>query len=144
MNMLLENAIKFLEREEKTLPRKINIYNVPEFCSVMDTYETEEFKKLAIAGLEAAPLQFWIMPAAMRKGVHDPCEHGTGEVQFDEVNNINYVKTIGGKAFHTLRVLDIAEIMMKTDDPRITDFRGKSKIICGSGIPKRILLSFMT
>ena len=41
---------------------------VPQFSTVIrENFETDDFRKLAAAGLEAAPLQFWIMPAAMSK-----------------------------------------------------------------------------
>jgi hypothetical protein len=123
MSRLLEKIDEYIERRDN-LKRKVNINMVPEYSLVVNNFETEDFKKLAVAGLEAAPLQFWIMPAAMSKKVHHSSEHGIGEIEYDGVNKIHYVKKIGGKAFHTLRVLDIAEIFMEADDPRVRNFRG--------------------
>jgi hypothetical protein len=123
MSRLLKKIDEYIERRDN-LKRKVDINMVPEYSLVVNNFETEDFKKLAVAGLEAAPLQFWIMPAAMSKKVHHSSEHGIGEVEYDEVNKIHYVKKIGGKAFHTLRVLDIAEIFMEADDPRVRNFRG--------------------
>mgnify|MGYP000882996590 CR=1 FL=1 len=126
MSKLLEMIEQYIESTNK-LERKVDIKMVPQYSSVMDNFETEDFRKLVTAGLEAAPLQFWIMPAAMSKNVHHSSEHGLGEVEYDEVNKLYHVKRIGGKAFHTLRVLDIAEIFMEADDPRVFDFRGNVK-----------------
>ena len=89
---------------------------VPHYSSAIDNFETEDFKRLAIAGLEAAPLQFWIMPAAMSKKVHHSSEHEIGEIEYDKTKQLYYVKRIGGKAFHTLRVLDVAEIIKASDN----------------------------
>ena len=138
MSRLLKKIDEYIERRDN-LKRKVNINMVPEYSLVVNNFETEDFKKLAVAGLEAAPLQFWIMPAAMSKKVHHSSEHGIGEVEYDQVNKIHYVKKIGGKAFHTLRVLDIAEIFMEADDPRVRNFRGnvidtkKVPIVIGIG-----------
>ena len=117
-----------LIEEENKLEKKIDIYKVPLFPKEIERFETNKFKSLIIEALEAAPLQFWIMPAAMRKNIHHDSEHGIGEVVYDEINKINLVKSIGGKAFHTLRVLDVAEIMMEADDLRVMDFM-KRKVI---------------
>lgn len=127
MSRMLEKINKYIERQNK-LEKKVDINMVPQFSTVIrENFETDDFRKLAAAGLEAAPLQFWIMPAAMSKKVHHSSEHGIGEVEYDDASKLYYVKEIGGKAFHTLRVLDIAEIFMEADDPRIFDFRGNLK-----------------
>lgn len=123
-NILLEKMRAHIEKKEKATKRKIDLYDVPEFGNIIDTFETVEFKELAKLGLEVAPLQFWVMPAAMRKGVHHESEHGIGEVIYDETNNINIVNSIGGKAFHTIRVLKFAEVFMEADSPLVKDFKG--------------------
>lgn len=107
--------------------RKIDIYTVPQFAGVLKQFETKDFKNLIIDALEVAPLQFWEMPASMRKGVHHESEHGIGSYFYDEEDELYVVESIGGKAFHTLRVLDVAEIKMEADDPRIMDWHGKVK-----------------
>lgn len=123
--LVSEPEVAVEEAPVKEVVRKVNIYNVPDFCTAMNNFETQEFKNLAIAGLEAAPLQFWIMPAAMRKNIHHSTEHGIGEVEYDEAKGIHCVNTIGGKAYHTIRVLKTAEIFLEADDPRVMDFHGK-------------------
>jgi len=126
MSELLERLNEYIKKQSK-LKRKVDIKMVPHYSSAIDNFETEDFKRLAIAGLEAAPLQFWIMPAAMSKKVHHSSEHEIGEIEYDETKQLYYVKRIGGKAFHTLRVLDVAEIIMESDDPRVKDFQGNIK-----------------
>lgn len=117
---------EYIERKS-TLKKKVDLFKVPGFSDIIKNFETKDFKNLAIAGLEAAPLQFWIMPAAMRKGVHHKSEHGIGEVEKDDINQIHRVGKIGGKAFHTLRVLDVAEIFIEADDPRVKNYNGSIK-----------------
>lgn len=139
MSNLLEKIDELLIEEMKKLKRKVDINMVPEYSQVINNFETEDFKKLAIAGLEAAPLQFWIMPAAMSKRVHHSSEHGIGEIEYDNENHLYIVKKIGGKAFHTLRVLDIAEIIMEADDPVVSrDFHGNiKKMVYGNEMTPR-------
>lgn len=127
MSELLERINEYIKKHSQ-LKRKVDLKMVPYYSNIIDeNFETEDFKKLATAGLEAAPLQFWIMPAAMSKKVHHSSEHGIGEVVYDEEKEIYVVNKIGGKAYHTLRVFDIAEIFMEADDPRVFDFQGNVK-----------------
>jgi len=84
---------------------------------------------LAETGLAIAPLQFWIMPAAMSIKVHHSSEHEIGEVKYDEVNKIYRVEKIGGKAFHTLRVCKFAEVFIEADDPAVKDWNGNIRVM---------------
>jgi hypothetical protein len=121
MTMTLLDKVNALLKNRK----KINVMQIPDFAAALNTFQTKDIKELAIRGLEMAPLQFWIMPAAMRKGVHHPTEFGIGEVVWNEESKLNEVKSFGGKAFHTLRVLKFAEYFLETDDPAIKDWGGR-------------------
>lgn len=120
MSVLQENLCYVNEH-----PRKIDIWQIPEMVEVLRKFETADIRKLAIAGLERAPLQFWIMPASMSKAVHHSTEHSIGEVIYDDKTGLNRVTKIGGKAFHTVRVVNYAEVMLEADHPPIQNFQGK-------------------
>lgn len=124
MSTFAEKVKKYLEQSNS---RKIDVMQIPEFAAALNEFQTEDIKVLCIKGLEAAPLQFWIMPAAMRKGVHHPSEFGIGEVEKDENSSLHVVKSFGGKAHHTLRVLRFANFFLETDDPAIKDWKGRIK-----------------
>lgn len=93
--------------------KKINIMEVPEFGASVMSIKNSDIRNFTIAALEAAPLQFWIMPASTRSNIHHVSEHEEGSVMQD--GNLAKVQKIGGKAFHTLRVLKFAECQIETD-----------------------------
>lgn len=107
-----------------TFKAKINLYEVPGYAEAIERFKNDDLKQLALKGLEIAPLQFWIMPAAMSKKVHHVSEHEIGQVTFDQTRGIYRVIKLGGKAYHTLRVCKFAEVFIEADDPEVRDWNG--------------------
>lgn len=89
--------------------------------------KNENIRKFAYFALvDYAPLSFWEIPAAFAAGCHNENEKAIGEIV---LNGDEYVVTkLGGKAWHTLRVVNIANTIIDSDDSIIWDFmRTKQK-----------------
>ncbi len=106
-------------------PKRIDIWRIPEMVEVLECFDTKDIRELAVEGLERAPLQFWTMPASISKLFHHASEHEVGELEYNDSTGLYQVKKIGGKAYHTVRVVHYAEAMMEADQPAVTNFRGQ-------------------
>lgn len=119
---LARKATAYMTRE-----RKVDVLNIPLFKEALKKFESDDIRSLAKRGLEIAPLQFWIMPASMNKLAHHTSEHGVGDICYSAEKDIHVVNVIGGKAYHTIRVFNIAEILLEADAPEVKDYNGNIK-----------------
>lgn len=70
------------------------------FITALDNIENPEIKNLALKALNNLPYHFWTQPSSSTGKYHPKDEHG-----------------IEGLALHTLRVMDIAEILARSSLP---------------------------
>lgn len=113
----------------REIKRKINVFEIAEFREVLNRFNCSDLKKLAVTGLEIAPLQFWIMPASMSRKYHHVSEHDIGQIYYDNRDKLYHVQKLGGKAYHTVRVCRFAEIFLEADSPIVRDSQGSVKAI---------------
>lgn len=116
----------FNNSESSILPIKVDISSVPYLLDELKKIKTDRWKKFAIELFSKyCPRQFFIMPAAMRKGVHNEVEHTIGE--WDLKDKIK-IKQVGGKYWHSIRVAQYVDYIIETDSAEIWDFN-KTKVI---------------
>jgi hypothetical protein len=84
--------------------------------------EDENIRKFVYFALvDYAPLSFWEIPAAFSAACHNETEKAIGEIVVN--GDEHCVVKLGGKAWHTLRVLNIAKTIIESDEEKIWDFR---------------------
>lgn len=92
-----------------------------QFNKALRLIKDENIRKFTYYALtEYAPLSFWEIPAAFAANCHNESEKAIGEVQN------NTVIKIGGKAWHTLRVVNNTFAILDADDEIIWDFMRKN------------------
>ena len=93
-----------------------------QFKKVLYFINDENLRKFVYFSLvDYAPLSFWEIPAAFAANCHNEAEKAVGELV---LNGDEYtVMKLGGKAWHTLRVVDIARTIIDSDDTIIWDFK---------------------
>lgn len=102
------------------LPDKIDISSNKAFYDAINSLKTEKWRQVGfLIFKKICPKQFFVLPAAMRPGNHRPIEMSIGA--FDS-KNPDKIERIGGKAFHSLRVLEIVDQLLETDAPEIYDW----------------------
>ncbi|QUH22040.1 HD domain-containing protein [Alkaliphilus sp. B6464] len=101
---------------------KIDITTVPYLENEIKKLETEHWKKFARELFSKyTPKQFFILPASMSTRKHHETELTIGEFDIQEPKKL--VK-MGGKYYHSIRVLNQLEEMLETDNPEIWDYKG--------------------
>lgn len=98
-----------------------------QFRKVLYFINDENIRKFVYFSLvDYAPLSFWEIPAAFASNCHNESEKEIGELV---LNGEEYtVMKLGGKAWHTLRVVNIARNIIDSDDEIIWDYmRTKEK-----------------
>lgn len=114
---------KELKPIEDNSPKKIDINSIPEFKREIDAFRTERWKTFGYYVFEkVCPLQFFVMPASMSKRVHSICEHSMGKINGDKVERL------GGKAFHTIRVVEFLKKIMETDFSEVVTRKGTTYV----------------
>ena len=97
-----------------------------QFNKAVNFIKDEGLRKFVYSALcYEIPLSFWEIPAAFAHGCHNEKEKEIGEIL---VNGDEYViMKLGGKAWHTLRVLNIAKTIVESDEIPIWDYMKKNK-----------------
>ncbi|MBQ7959408.1 MAG: HD domain-containing protein, partial [Oscillospiraceae bacterium] len=114
---------KELKPIEDNSPKKIDINSIPEFKREIDAFRTERWKTFGYYVFEkVCPLQFFVMPASMSKRFHSICEHSMGKINGDKVERL------GGKAFHTIRVVEFLKKIMETDFSEVVTRKGTTYV----------------
>ena len=93
-----------------------------QFKKALYFIKDENIRKFAYFALvDYAPMSFWEIPAAFSAACHNESEKAEGQIV---ANGDEYcVVKLGGKAWHTLRVLNIAKTIIESDEENIWDFR---------------------
>ena len=93
-----------------------------QYKKVLYFIKDENIRKFTYFALvDYAPLSFWEIPAAFSAACHHESEKIIGEVV---ENGDGYTVTkLGGKAWHTLRVVNIAKTIIESDEEKIWDYR---------------------
>lgn len=92
-----------------------------EFRKALNLIKNENVRKFTyVALVDYAPLSFWEIPAAFAAGCHNECEKAVGELI--ENGDEYVVSKLGGKAWHTLRVVNIANTIIDSDNSIIWNF----------------------
>lgn len=92
-----------------------------QFRKAVNFIKDDNIRKFTFLALtQYIPLSFWEIPAAFAAGCHNESEKTIGEIveNGDEYTVIN----LGGKAWHTLRVLNIAKSIVESDEVPIWDY----------------------
>ena len=115
---ILEERNKIMKHNRVTLEEQ--------FKKVLYFIKDENLRKFVYFSLvDYAPLSFWEIPAAFSAGCHNESEKAIGEVL---INGDEYVVSkLGGKAWHTLRVVNIAKTIIESDEEIIWDFMKRNK-----------------
>ena len=104
---------------------KVDIDTVPFLREAINNLKTSHWRKFAIELFSKyTPKQFYIMPASMKKGVHNETEHTTG---YFDLNDTKKLVLMGGKCYHSIRVYEMAKNIIDTDAAEIWDFK-KTKV----------------
>ena len=97
-----------------------------QYKKVLYFIKDENIRKFTyLALVDYAPLSFWEIPAAFSAACHNESEKAIGEVI---LNGEEYtVMKLGGKAWHTLRVVSIAKNIIEADEEIIWDFMKRNE-----------------
>lgn len=105
---------------------KVDISTVPYLLDEINKLETEHWKKFAKELFSKyTPKQFFILPASMSSRKHHETELAIGE--FDIYNPKKLVK-MGGKYYHSYRVLKLLEEILEPDSPEVWNYQ-KTKVV---------------